>query len=322
MKVAILGYGTIGSGVHEVLMKNAEEVTKKVGENVEVSAVVDLRDLSGTPAENIVTNDFQQVAGDGSISLVVETMGGEHPAYEFVKKCLEAGKHVVTSNKALVAAFGSELMQTAYDNGVNFMFEASVGGGIPILRALTDSLECEKFTKISGILNGTTNYILLQMGENGMSFEDALKKAQELGYAERDPSADIEGWDTCRKIAILASIMTGKAVDYKDIPTEGITKITIDDIETAKQKGGKLKLLGCAEKQDGGVKLSVAPQFVPDDDILSSVNGVYNAVMTESEAAGKMLFFGSGAGKLPTASAVVADIVTALTVPARKPLWK
>lgn len=295
MKISILGFGTIGSGVYEIARAN----------NIEIARVLDLRDLD-VPE---LTKNFEDVL-KSDCETVVETMGGEHPAYEFVKQCLESGKNVVTSNKALVAAFGEELIAIAQSNGVRFLFEASVGGGIPIIHVITECLRCDGITKITGILNGTTNFILKQMDEKGMTFDEALKLAQELGYAERDPSADIEGWDTCRKTAILGWLISGRMPDYKSIPTEGITKITKEDIDRAKAEGKTIKLLGVVEKTaDGKLNAYVRPTVIGPENELYSVSGVMNAVLVESEYMGKSLYYGPGAGKLPTATAVVADVM-------------
>ena len=295
MKISILGFGTIGSGVYEIAKAN----------DIEVLKVLDLRDLE-VPE---LTKDFNEVLSSDS-DTVVETMGGEHPAYEFVKQCLESGKNVVTSNKALVAAFGEDLIATAKAHNVQFLFEASVGGGIPIIHVLTECLRCDDITKVSGILNGTTNFILKQMDENEMSFDEALKLAQKLGYAERDPSADIEGWDTCRKTAILGWLISGQLLDYKTIPTDGITKITKDDIDKAKAEGKTIKLLGVVEKDaDGKLSAYVRPTAIGPEHELYNVNGVMNAVLVESKYMGKSMYYGPGAGKLPTATAVIADVM-------------
>ena len=295
MKISILGYGTIGSGVYEIAKAN----------NITIDKVLDLRDLD-IPE---LTKNFDEVLA-GISTTVVETMGGEHPAYEFVKQCLETGKNVVTSNKALVAAFGEDLIATAKAHNVRFLFEASVGGGIPIIHVITECLRCDEITKISGILNGTTNFILKKMDDYGVSFEEALKEAQELGYAEKDPSADVEGWDTCRKTAILGWLISGKMPDYKSIPTEGITKITKEDIDKAKAEGKTIKLLGVVEKTpDGSLKASVKPTVIGPENELYSVSGVMNAVLVESKYMGKSMYYGPGAGKLPTATAVIADVL-------------
>ena len=250
MKAAIMGYGTIGSGVYEVLDKNCKSVEKKAGEPIEVKYILDLREFPGSPVEKLVIHDVEQIVNDPEIGIVVETMGGTKPAYEFVRRCLLAGKHVVTSNKALVAAHGTELIRIAAEKNISFLFEASVGGGIPIIRPLVESLGGEEILEISGILNGTTNYILTKMNEEGWSFEEALKRAQELGYAERNPEADIEGYDTCRKIAILTAVATGKEVNYEEIPTQGITKITSMDSSYAAHMGAAIKLFGTSVNKD------------------------------------------------------------------------
>ena len=311
MKAAIMGYGTIGSGVFEVLRENREQIEKKAGEPIEIKYVLDLRDLSGTPAEEAAVKDLFVIENDPEVSIVVETMGGTTPAYEFVKRCLLKGKHVVTSNKALVAAHGTELLRLAGEMGVNFLFEASVGGGIPIIRTLNDSLAGEDILEISGIMNGTTNYILSKMYEEGWTFDDALRTAQELGYAERDPKADVEGYDTCRKLAILTAVSTRKETSYEDIPTRGITDITDLDFSYAARLGTSIKLLGISRKKDGKLYAEVAPVMVGAQNPLYSVSGVYNGIMVTGNMLGVSMFYGSGAGKLPTASAVAADMIHA-----------
>ena len=309
MKAAIMGYGTIGSGVYEVLDKNCKSVEKKAGEPIEVKYILDLREFPGSPVEKLVIHDVEQIVNDPEIGIVVETMGGTKPAYEFVKRCLLAGKHVVTSNKALVAAHGTELIRIAAEKNISFLFEASVGGGIPIIRPLVESLGGEEILEISGILNGTTNYILTKMNEEGWSFEEALKRAQELGYAERNPEADIEGYDTCRKIAILTAVATGKEVNYEEIPTQGITKITSMDSSYAAHMGAAIKLFGTSVNKDGKIYLEVAPVLVDAKDPLYAVTDVFNGILVVGNMLGASMFYGSGAGKLPTASAVVADVV-------------
>lgn len=312
MKAAIMGYGTIGSGVHEVLLRNREIVAKKAGETIEVKRVLDLRDFPGTPAENMMAHDIKEISGDPEIGIVVETMGGTKPAYDFVKACLEAGKHVVSSNKALVAAHGTELLEIAREKKVSFLFEASVGGGIPILRTINESLAGEEIVEISGILNGTTNYILTKMCEEDWGFEEALKEAQALGYAERNPEADVEGFDTCRKIAILTAVATGKEVDYQKIPTEGITKITDLDFSYAARMGKSIKMLGSCVNVGGTVYAEAAPALVSAKNPLYSVDGVFNGIMVTGNMLGVSMYYGSGAGKLPTASAVVGDMIAAV----------
>lgn len=312
MKAAIMGYGTIGSGVYEVLDRNCKIVEKKAGEPIKVKYMLDLREFPGTPIEKLVIHDVKTIVDDPEIGIVVETMGGTTPAYEFVKSCLLAGKHVVTSNKALVAAHGTELIRIAAEKNVSFLFEASVGGGIPIIRPLVECLGGEEIEEISGILNGTTNYILTKMNEEGWSFEEALKHAQELGYAERNPEADVEGYDTCRKIAILTAVATGKEVDYKKIPTEGITKITGLDSSYAACMGAAIKLFGTSVNRDGKVYLEVAPVLVDAKDPLYAVTDVFNGIKVVGNMLGTSMFYGSGAGKLPTASAVVGDMISAV----------
>jgi len=298
-KVAILRFGTIGSGVYEILDGR---------DDCEVVKVLDLRDLKGTPAEFVATKNFDDIiASDADI--VVETMGGVHPAYEFTKTCLEAGKSVVTSNKAVVAPYRKELKKLAADRGVKYFYEASVGGGIPIIRVIEECLECDEVVKITGILNGTTNYILTSMAESGLTFDDALKNAQKLGYAEADPSADIEGWDTCRKISILASIISGRTVDFEKVPCEGIKHITAADIEAAKKEDKKIKLIGYAMIDNDDIKIGVSPVEIGEDSMLYGVDGVMNAIQLESKYLGKSMYYGAGAGKLATATAVVADIL-------------
>ena len=311
MKAAIMGYGTIGSGVYEVLDKNCKSVEKKAGEPIEVKYILDLREFPGSPVEKLVIHDVEQIVNDPEIGIVVETMGGTKPAYEFVRRCLLAGKHVVTSNKALVAANGTELIRIAAEKNISFLFEASVGGGIPIIRPLVECLGGEEILEISGILNGTTNYILTKMNEEGWSFEEALKRAQELGYAERNPETDIEGYDTCRKIAILTAVATGKEVNYEEIPTQGITKITSMDSSYAAHMGAAIKLFGTSVNKDGKIYLEVAPVLVDAKDPLYAVTDVFNGILVVGNMLGASMFYGSGAGKLPTASAVAGDMVDA-----------
>ena len=312
MKIAVMGYGTIGSGVVEVLEINKEKIAKRAGEPIEVKYVLDLREFPGTPIENKIVHDYKVIAEDPEIGIVVETMGGVEPAFTFVKAMLEAGKQVATSNKNLVAAKGAELIKVARDHGVNFQFEASVGGGIPIIRPLNKCLTADEIEEITGILNGTTNYILTKMDKEGETFENALKEAQNLGYAERNPEADVEGHDTCRKIAILTSMATGKTVNYEDIYTEGITKITDIDFKYAEKMGTSIKLFGTSRIKDGKVSAYVAPVMISKNNPLYSVNDVFNGIVVNGNMLGTSMFYGSGAGKLPTASAVVADIIEAV----------
>lgn len=310
--VAIMGYGTIGSGVAEVLMENKAEIARAAGEEVQLKYVLDVRDFPDSPVADKLIHDFSQIENDPDVQIVVETMGGLNPAYPFVKACLLAGKHVVTSNKALVAAHGTELLQIAREKGINFFFEASVGGGIPIIRPLYRCLAGERITEITGILNGTTNYILTKMDKEGASFEETLKDAQELGYAERNPEADIEGYDTCRKIAILTAMVTGKEVNYEEIYTEGITKITDVDFRYAAQMGTSVKLFGSSHIDNGEVHAWVAPVMIGKEHPLYAVSDVYNGIVVKGNMLGTSMYYGSGAGKLPTASAVVADIIEAV----------
>lgn len=315
MKIAIMGYGTIGSGVYEVLEHNKKIISSDVGREIMVKYILDLRDFAGTPIADKVVHEFSVIAKDPEIHIVVETMGGLNPAYPFVKACLEAGKHVVTSNKALVAAHGTELLALAREKQVNFLFEASVGGGIPIIRPLYRCLMGEEIQEITGILNGTTNYILTKMDKEGASFNGALKEAQDLGYAERNPEADVEGHDTCRKIAILTAMATGKEVNYEDIYTEGITGITDTDFRYAEKMGTSIKLFGSSRMEDDRVYAWVAPLMIGKNHPLYAVNDVYNGILVKGNMVGTTMYYGSGAGKLPTASAVVADIMEAAKHP-------
>lgn len=309
IKIAILGYGTIGSGVVEVLNTNSESIAKRAGDEIEVKYILDLRDFPGDPMEDKVIHDYDVIANDPEIQVVVEAMGGVEPAYTFVKRALLAGKNVTTSNKALVAKHGAELIAIAKEQSINFLFEASVGGGIPIIRPLNSSLTADEIEEITGILNGTTNYILSKMTFEGSDFEDVLKDAQSRGYAEADPTADVEGYDACRKIAILTSLVCGQQVDFEDIYTEGISKITADDIKYAKAMGLVIKLLATSRKTKEGYCAMVAPFMLSQQHPLYSVNDVFNAIFVHGNVLGDAMFYGSGAGKLPTASAVVADIV-------------
>ena len=311
IKTAIMGYGTIGSGVAEVLEQNKDVIAKQVGQEVELKYVLDLREFPDSPVADRIVHDFKVIEQDEEVRIVVEAMGGLNPAYPFVKACLLAGKHVATSNKALVAAYGTELLAIAREKGVNFLFEASVGGGIPIIRPMYRCLMGERIEEITGILNGTTNFILTKMDKEGESFENALKEAQNLGYAERNPEADVEGHDTCRKIAILTAMATGREVDYEDIYTEGITRITDIDFKYAEKMGTSIKLFGTSRIKDGKVNACVAPVMIQKNNPLYSVNDVFNGIMVKGNMLGVSMFYGSGAGKLPTASAVVADIIEA-----------
>lgn len=309
IQAAVLGYGTVGSGVVEVLHKNREIIAKRVGEEIEVKYILDLRDFPGDPFEDKVVHDINLILDDPDISVVCETMGGTKPAYQFTKDALLKGKSVCTSNKELVASYGPELLQMAAENNCSYLFEASVGGGIPIIRPMNTSLAPENIVKIKGILNGTTNYILTKMAKEGASFNTVLKEAQEKGYAERNPEADVEGYDACRKIAILSSLMTGKNVDFSKIYTEGITKITARDFEYAKAVNKSIKLLAVSERTDDGVSILVAPFMLGAEHPLCGVNDVFNAVYVTGNMVGDLMFYGHGAGKLATASAVVSDVM-------------
>ena len=304
-----MGYGTIGSGVVEVLNINQEKIAKRAGEPVEVKYVLDLRDFPGSPIEDRLIKDYMIIANDPEVGVVVETMGGVEPAYTFVKAMLEAGKQVATSNKNLVATKGAELIRIAREHNVNFLFEASVGGGIPIIRPLNKCLTADEIEQITGILNGTTNYMLTKMSEEGTEFSEALRDAQAKGYAEKDPTADVEGYDPCRKIAILTSMVCGKQVDFEDIHCEGITKITPIDIKYAKAMGCSIKLLATSKKVGDSYSCIVAPFMLPKDHALCGVGDVFNGIFVHGNVLGDAMFYGSGAGKLPTASAVVADVV-------------
>ena len=316
IKVAVLGYGNIGSGVVQVLLKNKETITKKAGDEIVPACVLDLRDFPGDVMEDKVVKDINLITQNPEISIVVETMGGTKPAYAFVKACLEAGKHVATSNKELVAAHGPELLEIAKAHHVSFLFEASVGGGIPIIRPLVSSITSDAVTEITGILNGTTNYMLTKMSEDGLDYDAVLEDAQERGYAERNPAADVEGHDARRKIAILSSLAFGKYVDYEDVYTEGITKITSADFAYAKILGSRIKLFGTSKKkEDGSISTMVCPVMITNEHPLFAVNDVMNAILVRGESMGDLMFYGAGAGKLPTASAVVADVVNAARNP-------
>ena len=309
MKIAIMGYGTIGSGVAAVVERNAASIAKRVGESIEVKYVLDLREFPGDPIQEKVVHDIDVIVNDPEVAIVVETMGGVEPACTFVKKALAAGKSVTTSNKALVAKKGIELLDLAKENHVSFLFEASVGGGIPIIRPLNQCLTADEILEITGILNGTTNYMLTKMDREGVTFDEVLKEAQDKGYAEKDPTADIEGFDACRKIAILSSLAYGSQVDFEDIYTEGITKITDTDFKYARKMGTSIKLFGTSKRAGEEFYAMVAPVMINADHPLYAVNDVFNGIMVEGNMVDKLMFYGRGAGSLPTASAVVADVV-------------
>lgn len=309
-KIAVLGYGTVGSGLVEVLERNSAVARKQAGEEVLVKYILDLRDFPGDPYEDRVIHDYNIILNDPEVSVVCEAMGGVGAAYQFTKQALEAGKSVCTSNKELVAKHGAKLLGIAAQKSCNYMFEASVGGGIPIIRAINTSLVTERIEEITGILNGTTNYILTRMEREGADYGQVLKQAQELGYAERNPEADVEGWDTCRKIAILASLVTGKNVDSEKIHTEGITGISGADFAYAEAADMTVKLLAsCRFNEDGSVRAMVAPFMISRDHYFAGVNDVFNGILVAGDMVGEVSFGGRGAGKLPTASAVAADVV-------------
>lgn len=307
---AIMGHGVVGSGVAEILIGHNSLISQKIKDEIDVKYILDLRDFNDLPYSDKFIKDFELIANDNEIKIVVEVMGGVNPAYDFVKRCLLAGKSVVTSNKELVAAKGAELLTIAKEKNVNFLFEASVGGGIPILRPIAQCLAANEITEIKGILNGTTNYILNKMIVDNMDFESALALAQEMGFAEKNPAADIEGHDACRKICILASLAFGKHVYPEQVSTDGITDITLTDVEYADSFDCAIKLIGSAKKYDDGkITANVKPMLVSRSHILSDVDGVFNAIMVTGDAVGDVMFYGRGAGKMPTASAVVADVI-------------
>lgn len=311
IEAAIYGYGNIGSGVARVIEENQDRIEKAVGQGVHVKYVLDLREFEGDPIQEKLVHDVDIIVNDPEVKIVCETMGGNEPAYTFTKKALMAGKSVCTSNKELVANHGAELIRIAKEHQCNYFFEASVGGGIPIIRTLNNALKQENVLNISGIVNGTTNYILTKMEKDGAAFEEVLKEAQDLGFAERNPEADVEGYDACRKIAILCSLMSGKTVDYQDIYTEGITKLTKEDFLYAKKMEKTVKLLAMSKLTEEGYLAMVAPVLIGQENPLYSVNGVFNAVFVKGNMLGDSMYYGSGAGKLPTASAVVADVIEA-----------
>ncbi|MDR0405174.1 MAG: homoserine dehydrogenase [Clostridiales bacterium] len=318
---AVLGFGTVGSGVVEVISGGSFQ--SKAGEDIAVKAVLDVRKFPDSPFADLITDDYQAIIEDKEISIVIETMGGITPAYEFTARALRAGKSVVTSNKELVAKKGAELIKTAREHGVSYLFEASVGGGIPIIRPLHNCLAANEIQEIMGILNGTTNYILTQMIQNGKSFGGALEDAQAKGYAERNPAADVEGHDTCRKIAILSALSYGKQIDSDAVPTEGITAVTLQDVAYAEKIGYVIKLIGRSKKSGGKVYARVSPLLLPKGHPLAGVEDVFNAILVRGSATGDVMFYGKGAGKLPTASAVVADCIDIVKHgPAGAPFWE
>lgn len=309
VNIAVMGYGTVGSGVVEVINTNGARINQRIGDELRIKYVLDLRDFPGDLIQEKIVHDFDVIVNDPEIQIVVEVMGGIEPAYTFVKKCLLAGKSVATSNKALVAKHGAELLSIARERDINFLFEASVGGGIPIIRPLNSSMTADEIEEITGILNGTTNYMMTKMFYEGSDYDDVLREAQEKGYAERNPEADVEGYDACRKIAILSSLISGQQVDFEDIYTEGITHITKEDMMYAKAMGMTIKLLATSKRQGDLLQAMVAPYLLRKEHPLYSVNDVFNAIFVHGNVLGDAMFYGSGAGKLPTASAVVADVV-------------
>lgn len=311
-KIAVMGFGVVGSGTVELLDKNKDIIKKHCGKDVELKYILDLRDFPDSPYRDKLTKNFEDILCDPQISVVAELMGGKTFAYDYTKRLLSAGKSVVTSNKELVASYGAELLKVAKSHGCNYLFEASVGGGIPIIRPLHQCLAANKFERISGILNGTTNYILTKMIYDQVSFDDALKQAQELGYAEKDPTADVDGHDATRKLCILGSLAFGKHIYPEYVHCSGIRNITLDDVEYAEDAGYAIKLVGLIENTDSGLVATVCPRLVSVNNPLSSVNDVFNAIMVTGDAVGDVLFYGRGAGKFPTASAVVADIIDAI----------
>ena len=312
INVALLGFGVVGSGCAEVLTANKEKIEAHIGKEIRIKYILDLREFPDSPFGNLIVHDFNTILNDPEVSVVAEMMGGSHPAYDFTKALLEAGKSVVTSNKEVVSTFGVELLKIARENGARYLFEASVGGGIPIIRPLTNDLAANEILSIDGILNGTTNFILTKMKNEGLEFEVVLKEAQRLGYAEANPSADVDGVDAARKIAILAALASGKLVDPKKVSTEGIRNVTPADMETARKLGYSIKLIGHYETDaDGKLAVSVAPRFVPASSPLASIDDVFNGILVRGNMLGDSLFYGRGAGKLPTASAVCADIIDA-----------
>ena len=312
IQIAIMGLGTVGTGVAKVVAENAKQIERKLGEPLQVKAIL-VRHFKDGPYRQLMTDDFRKIEEDDDIRVVVETIGGVEAAYEYTKRALMAGKHVVTANKQLVAEKGCELLALAKAKNVNYLFEASVGGGIPILHPLTQCMAANRIDEVYGILNGTTNYILTRMIRTGAGFADALKEAQEKGYAEADPTADVEGHDTGRKICILADLAFGAQVDPGAVPMEGITKISLRDVEIARKAGYRIKLLGRALRLEGGRRTAyVAPHLIAEENPISGVEDVFNAVVVRGNATGEVMFYGKGAGEMPTASACVADVMECL----------
>ena len=318
IQIAILGLGTVGTGVAKVVAENARQIERKLGEPLQVKAIL-VRSFKDSPFRQLMTDDFQRIEEDGAIRVVVEAIGGVEAAYDYTKRALSAGKHVVTANKQLVAERGWELLALARRKNVSYLFEASVGGGIPILHPLTQCMAANRIDEVYGILNGTTNYILTRMVRTGAFFSDALREAQAKGYAEADPTADVEGLDAGRKICILADLAFGHQVDPDGVPMEGISRISLRDVKVAQRAGYRVKLLGRAVRMPGGGRTAyVAPHLIPEDNPLAGVEDVFNAVVLRGNATGEVMFYGRGAGELPTASACVADVMEALQASPRR----
>ena len=317
IQIAIMGLGTVGTGVAKVVAENARQIERKLGEPLQVKTIL-VRHFKDGPYRQLMTDDFTRIEEDDAIRVVVETIGGVEAAYEYTKRALNAGKHVVTANKQLVAEKGCELLALAKKRGVNYLFEASVGGGIPVLHPLTQCMAANRIDEVYGILNGTTNYILTRMVRAGDTFADALREAQEKGYAEADPTADVEGIDAGRKICILADLAFGRQVDPAAVPMEGISRLSLDDVRIAQRAGYRIKLLGRALRLGSGRTAYVAPHLVPEDHPLANVEDVFNAVVVKGNATGEVMFYGRGAGEMPTASACVADVMEALQASPRR----
>ena len=317
IQIAIMGLGTVGTGVAKVVAENARQIERKLGEPLQVKTIL-VRHFKDGPYRQLMTDDFTRIEEDDAIRVVVETIGGVEAAYEYTKRALNAGKHVVTANKQLVAEKGCELLALAKKRGVNYLFEASVGGGIPVLHPLTQCMAANRIDEVYGILNGTTNYILTRMVRAGATFADALREAQEKGYAETDPTADVEGIDAGRKICILADLAFGRQVDPAAVPMEGISRLSLDDVRIAQRAGYRIKLLGRALRLGSGRTAYVAPHLVPEDHPLANVEDVFNAVVVKGNATGEVMFYGRGAGEMPTASACVADVMEALQASPRR----
>lgn len=311
-QIAVIGFGVVGGGVVSLIDESASYIREAVGEDVYVKYILDLRDFPDSPYGDRVIHDAETIFADPDVSLVVETMGGVHPAREFSLRALACGKHVITSNKELVAKHGAELMAKAKENGAAYLYEASVGGGVPLIRSMRTSLAGDRIDSVSGILNGTTNYILTRMRDGGISFEEALAEAQQLGYAEKDPSADIHGFDAQRKIMILCAVATGYIVDESSVYTETMSRVTLEDIEAARRLGGAVRLIGSFRREEAGAAISVCPRIVPGNNPLSDINDVYNGMSVTSRLTGDVMYYGRGAGRYPTAGAVIADVIAAL----------